>query len=144
MAQIAHHIDLLLEQALPGWRAIVAKTDWPRWLNACNRTTGRLRRNQLDDAIERSDVRDVVAMLQRFSQEMREGWPIREIGQGLEPRTPVATYTCDQIRENYERHRRGELTGAEWNRLERDMIAAGREGRVANATPLAKNFADGR
>jgi hypothetical protein len=53
-------------------------------------------------------------------------------------------FTREQIRQNYERHRKGQITGAEWNQLEHNMIAAAREGRVANAVPLAKNFADGR
>jgi hypothetical protein len=41
-------------------------------------------------------------------------------------------YTRADIKRNYELHRRQAFVGreAEWNRLEHDMIAAGREGRV--------------
>ena len=42
------------------------------------------------------------------------------------------TYTREQIKQLYEQHRRGAYAGreAEWNRLEADIIAAIREGRV--------------
>jgi hypothetical protein len=53
-------------------------------------------------------------------------------------------YTRPQILKFHEAHRRGQITGPEWDRLERDIIAAAREGRVANPVPLAKNFGDGR
>jgi hypothetical protein len=42
------------------------------------------------------------------------------------------TYTRADIKQNYRLHQQGAWSGreAEWNRLEHDMIAAGREGRV--------------
>jgi hypothetical protein len=50
------------------------------------------------------------------------------------PRPPEKPfYTRPQIRQYYEAHRRGELTGAAWDLLERDIIAASAEGRVAGA-----------
>lgn len=48
----------------------------------------------------------------------------------MPPEKPI--YTRAQIRDNYSSHRRGQWAGreTEWDRLERDMIAAAREGRV--------------
>jgi hypothetical protein len=125
-------VEIALQRAVPGWRAIAADPQWIRWLNAANPATGQLRQQLLDDAIEQGNVRVVVATLQRFQQEMREGWPIREIGQEMPPRAAVASYSRSEIAKNYARHQRGEITGAAWHRLKRDTIAAAREGRVAN------------
>jgi hypothetical protein len=62
----------------------------------------------------------------------------------MPPETKLPFYTRPQIRQLYEAHRRGELTGPDWDRLERDIVAASAEGRIAGAAPLAKNFGDGR
>jgi hypothetical protein len=47
-------------------------------------------------------------------------------------------YTRDQIANFYELHRKGTYTGreAEWARLEYEIIAAGREGRILGAVDL--------
>jgi hypothetical protein len=142
--ETARRIEQQLAQAVPNWREIAADPDWARWLAAVNPATGRGRREQLDGAIERGDVQVVVETLQRFLQERREGWPIREIGQGLQPRAATASYTRHEIKQNYERRRRGEYGDEEWTRLERSMHQAVKHGRVAGAVPLAKNFSDGR
>ena len=46
------------------------------------------------------------------------------------PQGPV--YTRDQIKHFYELHRKGKFIGREdeWNRLEREIIRAGSEGRI--------------
>jgi hypothetical protein len=41
--------------------------------------------------------------------------------------------TRERIKELYELHRKGKLTGAEWERTEQQIIAAANEGRVAGA-----------
>jgi hypothetical protein len=47
-------------------------------------------------------------------------------------------YTNARIAQLYDQHRRGAYTGreAEWARLEVDIIAAGREGRIQNPVDL--------
>jgi hypothetical protein len=40
------------------------------------------------------------------------------------------SYTRSQIKALYELHRKGKLVGAEWDRIESNIIAAGAEGRV--------------
>src|SRR5262245_39204736 len=49
-------------------------------------------------------------------------------------------YSRDDIRRLYGMHRKGEFTGqeAEWRRIEYDIIAAGREGRVLNPDTVTK------
>jgi hypothetical protein len=54
-------------------------------------------------------------------------------------------WTRDAIRLAYERRRKGQISDADWAKLEESIIAAAREGRVAGALPLSKNyFTDGR
>jgi hypothetical protein len=48
-----------------------------------------------------------------------------------------------QIKNFYAQRHRGAYTDADWAKLEQELIAAGREGRIAGATPLAKNWSDG-
>jgi hypothetical protein len=56
------------------------------------------------------------------------------------PRPAKPVYTRDVIRQNYLVHQRGGFISREdaWERLEHDMILAGREGRVLHPVPLAK------
>jgi hypothetical protein len=51
----------------------------------------------------------------------------------------LPTFSRAQIARNYERRRRGQISDADWAQLEPAMIAAGREGRVANPQPITKN-----
>jgi hypothetical protein len=46
----------------------------------------------------------------------------------------VPIYSRDDIKQLYESHRKGEWNGreAEWQRLEYELIAAGREGGIQN------------
>jgi hypothetical protein len=81
-------IAQMLDQTMPNWRSIVAEPNWARWLAACNPADGRLRSEQFNDAVRRGDAGQVIAMLQRYLQEQREGWPIREAGRGP-PRQPA-------------------------------------------------------
>jgi hypothetical protein len=55
--------------------------------------------------------------------------------EGREERTASGqpVYTRDQIKQFYELHRGGKLTGRQWEQTERDIIAAANEGRVAGA-----------
>jgi hypothetical protein len=55
-------------------------------------------------------------------------------------------YSRSEIASLYSAHRRGAYAGreAEWARQEADLIAAGREGRVANPQPTLKNWLDGK
>jgi hypothetical protein len=141
MTALEHQLDV----ELPTWRSITAEQNWARWLNACNPADGRLRSEQFVDAVRRADAGSVAAMMQRYLQEQREGWPIREAGRGP-PRSPAPAFTREQIQWNYRQHQRGAWAGreAEWDRLERDMIRAAADGRVPGGVPTAKNFGDGR
>jgi hypothetical protein len=129
-----------LDRAAPGWRTVVHSPQWVDWLTRIGPkmygSTYRPRREVFHDAARSGDVATVIQLLRDF-EAYRSGAPSR---------TPIATYTREQIAENYRQHRRGAWNGreAEWQRLERSMIAAARDGRVPNGQPLTKNWQDGR
>jgi hypothetical protein len=137
-------IEQEISRAIPNWDSIAASERWSRWINACNPATGQVRFPDFRDAIERGDAGYVIATLQRFLQEWRENWPIREVGQGREMRPRAAVYSRADIRQLYELHRRGELVGPEWEKTEADVIRASAEGRISGGLPLTKNIYDMR
>jgi hypothetical protein len=121
---------------------------WWQWLQGIDPPTGQVRQQLFDAAIERGDHARATAFVREFEQARTNGMLLygsyrRRYAMPSEKK-PI--YTRPQILQLYAQHRRGAYTGreAEWARIENDIIAAGREGRVANAVPLAKNFGDGR
>jgi hypothetical protein len=93
-----------------------------------------------DHAIVSTDANRVSTFVKKFQQEA--GGTQSHASAGT-TRTRSsggkATHTRTQIAQLYEQHRKGVYVGreAEWNRLEYDIIAAGREGRIANAVDIA-------
>jgi hypothetical protein len=121
---------------------VAADARWFRWLDGVDPPTGQVRRQLLDEASKRGDHAQARSLIQQFEHARATGTLSSYRRSAGPPKKPV--YTRPQIRQYYERHRRGELTGPEWDRLERDIVAASAEGRVVGAAPLAKNFGDGR
>jgi hypothetical protein len=115
---------------------------WYRWLEGIDPATGRVRQQLYADAMQRGNHAQASTLIEQFQHARATGTLM------FRRSTPILSdkpfYTRSQIRTFYERHRRGELVGPAWDRLERDIIAASAEGRVVGAAPLAKNFGDGR
>ena len=116
---------------------------WYRWLEGVDPPTGRVRQQLFDDAMARGNYAQARTLAQQFENARATGTLMLRRATTM-PSYDKPFYSRQEIRQNYERHRKGQLTGAAWDRLEHDMIAASAEGRVANAVPLAKNFGDGR
>jgi hypothetical protein len=59
-------------------------------------------------------------------------WGPGQLLERTRPRPQGPVYTRDQIKHFYELHRRGKFVGREdeWNRLEHEIVRAGREGRI--------------
>jgi hypothetical protein len=98
--------------------------------------TGRIRQEWLDDAIARGDAYRVWAFFRGFTA-AHGGEGRSSAGGARRARTASGQqqpiYTRDQIKQFYELHRKGKLTGPEWERTEQAIIAAANEGRVAGA-----------
>jgi hypothetical protein len=124
---------------------VTADARWHQWLSLPDPATGRVRQQLYADAIERGDHIRARMFVEQFEQARATGMlSFGSYRRQYAPRDNKPFYTRPQIRNYYEQHRRGELTGAAWDQLERDILRASAEGRIANPAPLAKNFGDGR
>jgi len=96
--------------------------------------SGRPRQQILNDAIASTDANRVAAFFRGFQQAagaQSSGSAASAPGRARSS-SNKPTYSRSQIAQLYERHRRGELVGPEWQRLEVDIIRAGAEGRIQN------------
>ena len=140
-------LEQQLDAAVPQWRQIVSDPGWDAFLAIPNRLTGQTKGQLLDHANATSNVAGMAELIKEYAWRLQ----MRELDRAAMSGYPAfngrrSTYTREQIAANYHAHQRGEFAGreADWDALERSMIAAAREGRVANALPLAKNHGDGR
>jgi hypothetical protein len=126
-------LDAAVAAAVPNWREIDNDPRWLQWLGEIDPFTGAIRQQVLDDAIAAGSASRVLAFFNTF--QAQHGGAARSPGTSR-PRTASGgqqVYTRDQIKQLGELHRKGKLVGAEWDRIERDIIAAAREGRVVGA-----------
>lgn len=126
-----------LDAFIPNWQALDHDPQFAAWLNGIDKPSGRVREQRLAHMIRSGSWPAAAAFIEGFhwQQSQRSGSMFAK-----------PTYSREQIRQAYEAHRRGAYNGreAEWDRLERDIVAASREGRVLNPVPLAKNYGDSR
>lgn len=125
-----------MEQAIPNFREIDRDPRWHRWLLGVDALTGKPRQTLLNDAISKGSAARAIEFFRRFQQE-EAGGTSQTYSVPYQRRTrsydkPI--YTRDQIAKLYDQHLRGAYRGreAEWARLEHEIIAAGREGRILN------------
>jgi hypothetical protein len=124
-------LDAAVAAAVPNWQEIDADPRWLQWLSEPDPFTGATRQQVLDDAIAAGSASRVLAFFNTFSAQ--HGSAARSPDRSRPKSTSGQVYTRDQIKQLHELHRRGRLQGAEWDRLEQDIIAAAREGRVVGA-----------
>jgi hypothetical protein len=121
---------------------IPADARWYRWLEFIDPATGQIRQRLYDDARARGNHAQARTLVDQFEHARATGTLMLRRPTTMRENKPF--YTRPQILKFHEAHRRGQITGPDWDRLERDIIAASAEGRVIGAVPLAKNFGDGR
>jgi hypothetical protein len=153
-------LDQAVELAVPDFREIDRNPRWHRWLLGIDVFTGTVRQRLLDDAIASASAPRVISFFNSFKAEEAatghvESAPSSTQMNLREPAVSLAslatpgrarsatggdaslpadrpTYTRVQIKQLYEQHRKGAYLGreAEWARLEADLFAAQREGRI--------------
>ena len=102
---------------------------------SCEVYSGRLRQQLLDAAIARGDAVSVVAFFNGFLREAAgqhgqgPAWP-------RQATTGKPVYSRAQILEPAVLRRKGAISEADWAAWEHELVAAGREGRIADALPL--------
>jgi len=142
-----------LQAAVPDWQDINANKEFQSWLLEVDPLTGVTRQTYLDDAQRNLDVRRVVNFFsawkgntggydartdraaQSASELERQVSPGRGRSGGAKPQGEAKTYTPEDIRKFFTDVQKGKYRGkeAERDRLERDIFAAQREGRIVTA-----------
>ena len=133
LAQEARHrLDSQVAAAVPEYQTIDRNPAWHRWLLQYDPLTGLVRQRLLDDAIASGSAARVIAFFRGFQREGRgsDAQVSRPARAAVPSGKPI--YTPDRIKQLYEQRRKGAYTGreAEWNRIEADIFAAQKEGRV--------------
>jgi hypothetical protein len=127
-----HRLDAQVAAAVPNFREIDQNPYWHRYLLEFDPLSGVVRQKLLNDAVASGDANRVIAFFRGFQQEAGQtaSSPSHRSRNTAAPSKPI--YTRDQIGRLYEAHRKGAYAGreAEWNRIENDIFAAQREGRV--------------
>lgn len=135
------NLDDRVARAVPNYKQIDQDPRWHSWLVGTDAFTGRMRQQLLNDAVRNRDNARVTAIFNGFLQQH---------GASSQAQAPAArqarstygagrVYSRDDIKALYEQHRKGAWAGreAEWSRVEQDIIAASREGRIRGAVDLA-------
>ena len=126
------NLDQRVAAAVPNFREIDQDPNWHRWLLGTDALSGRVRQQLLNDAIQSGSESRIAAFFQKFQREAG-GTQAAPAASGRTRQTsgkPI--YDNARIKELYAAHRRGDFNGreAEWARIEADLFAAQREGRV--------------
>jgi hypothetical protein len=132
-------LDADVEEAIPNYREIDRDPRWHDWLRGHDSLNGRIRQELLNEAIATGITGRVLAFFRGFmSLHNDPGQPSRGTRR-VPTQIPYdqRVYTRQEVAKLYDQNRRGAYRGreAEWGALERDIIAAGREGRILN--PIA-------
>jgi hypothetical protein len=136
-------LDEQVARAIPNYQEIDRDPRWHRWLLEFDPLSGCVRQQLLNDSVAAGDFARVRAFFNGFLQQRvghAEHTEHAGTGQRTRPAHGKPIYTRAQIAQLYEQHRRGAYAGreAEWRRLEYDIIAAGREGRILNPDFVTK------
>jgi hypothetical protein len=135
-------LDDRVAKSVPDFRAIDRDPEWHRWLMGIDGLSGRIRQQLLNEAIARSDARQVKEIFERYRSE-RGGQSAGSTSSSRAPSRGTSGknfYTRDAIKQLYEQHRRGAWAGreAEWAALEADLFQAQHDGRVERKVYLTK------
>ena len=139
-----------LQTAVPDWQSINGDQEFQAWLLEVDGLTGIPRQTYLDDAQRNMDARRVANFFTTWkgmtgSQDARtprESQPASELERqvapgkgrsgGAKPQGKAKTYTPEDIKEFFSGVQKGKYKGRETerDRIERDIFAAQREGRI--------------
>ena len=142
-----------LQTAVPDWQDINGSAEFQSWLLEVDPLTGIPRQTYLDDAQRNLDVRRVANFFSAWkgmtgvpdARTHREAQPASELERqvapgkgrsgGSRPQGEAKTYSTEDIRKFFTDVQKGKYRGkeAERDRIERDIFAAQREGRIVNA-----------
>jgi hypothetical protein len=136
--RVSEQLYNLLATGEGGHREIDQDPEWYRWLLGIDHLSGQIRQRLLNDAVASGNADRVVAFCKGFQQEQGGAHAASVPSRRTRSEKPI--YTRDQIRDLYAAHQKGAFIGreSEWARLEADIFAAQREGRVQGPPYLTK------
>lgn len=153
-AQARRNLEVTLDSEVPDWRDINVAPEFHQWLSLPDLFSGAIRHSLLKAAYEQNDTPRVVAFFKGFLSQEAALAPATEPASGVAPdkipletfaapgraKTAAAsgapaekpTFTHAQISAFYADVQRGKYRGkeADKDRIERQIIEAGREGRI--------------
>ncbi|RZN09640.1 hypothetical protein CWO91_16565 [Bradyrhizobium genosp. SA-3] len=153
-AQARRNLEATLDSEVPDWRDINVAPEFHQWLSLPDLFSGAIRHSLLKAAYEQNDTPRVVAFFKGFLSQEAALVPATEPAPGATPdkipletfaapgraKTAAAsgapaekpTFTHAQIATFYTDVRRGAYRGREQekDRIERQIVEAGREGRI--------------
>jgi hypothetical protein len=138
--QTRRDLNATLDAQLPNWRDIDSSPGWRQWLAQPDPLSGIERQRLLNDAIQRGHSSRVLGFFNGFLQE-NTGHYDSGYEQSQRARRRVAAsgqpgFTREQIAKMYRLRQQGYYDDQQWARLEAQIIAAGREGRIAGGLDL--------
>jgi hypothetical protein len=102
--------------------------------------SGVQRQRLLTDAIQQGHVHRVIGFFRGYQESGGHGaddsYTRAHRARARRSASGQPTYSRDQIAALYEKRRKGLFDEQQWARLENEIIAAGREGRIAGALDL--------
>jgi hypothetical protein len=134
-------MDEQVEAAVPNFREIDRNPRWHRWLLGIDPLSSRPRQALLNDAINRGSASRAIEFFRQFLRTEADSTQSQTYSPTTQARSyGKPTYTRESIGQLYEMNRRGDYKGREdtWNRIESDIFAAQREGRVIDSPYLTK------
>jgi hypothetical protein len=134
--QARRDLNATLDDQLPNWREIDSSPGWRRWLSMLDPLSGVQRQQLLNNAIQQGHAHRVLGFFRGFLQENahddNSDYAVAHRARRRAAASGQSTFTRDQIAKFYEARRQGRYDDAQWARLESQIIAAAREGRVAD------------
>jgi hypothetical protein len=131
-------LDERVAELVPDYRTVDRDPAWHQWLMGVDLMSGRIRQALLNEAIAAGNASRVKLFFDDFRRQGQAAGGNRAPGRARSSSKPF--YTHDDIKRLYEQHRKGAYAGreAEWDRLERDIFDAQREGRVEQKVYFTK------
>lgn len=136
-----HRLDQQIERALPDFRERDRDPRWHEWLRGTDILSGRVRQQLLNEATASGNPERVLAFFRSYQREAGGTHASSAApGRARSASSGKPSYTREQIGQLYEANRKGAYVGreSEWARIENDIFAAQREGRVQGLPYLTK------
>jgi len=120
-----------LDRELPNWRQIDNSVEWRQWLLLPYEMSGRPRQQHLNEAIAAADASRVATFFRGFLQE-QAGAASRASAPASSVPIGKRTYTRADIVKYSDAYRRGQISEADYQRLQADIVVAAKENRIVD------------